>query len=89
MLHVDPMIIADMNRDWAKFKFVGVKVRYTHGSRSFGSKVKCQFFEILSLMGLKLDRYFHVDPMIADMSSQGHRVQMSNVCFSKSLVRWG
>ena len=37
----------------------------------------------------KLDRCFHVDPMIADMSSQGHRFQMSNVCFSKSLVRWG
>ena len=44
------MIIADMNRDWAKFKFVGVKVKYIRGSRSFGSKVKCKFFEILSMM---------------------------------------
>ena len=49
-IHVDPMI-ADMSRDWAKVKFVSVKVEYTHGSMSLGSKVK--YFEILDPMGMK------------------------------------
>lgn len=49
-IHSDP-IVADMSQDWAKVKFVRVKVEYTHGSRSLGLKVKHLSFEILGPMG--------------------------------------